>query len=306
MAWEYTEKTKKLFKDAVANKPGTYLGEIEDADGIGNKGSMACGDAIVFYLKVEKDEMNPLNDRIIQVKYKTFGCTSAIASSEALCSIIETQQLTPIEALSITNKDIVEFLDGLPKEKIHCSVMGEEVLESAVKDWAEKRGVDLSPYLRELDKDKCMAGDMICECYDLTDIYIKKKIKEHKLKSVEEITNAIKAGGACGSCVDLDGGLQDMLDEIWKPKSEEIEKAPKKEIPQDLKAQVKRVIEKTIRPMLQLHGGDIELVEVKGTNVYCTLKGACTSCPGAEATLQGVVENNLKELVHSDITIIDI
>ena len=142
MAWEYSEKTKRLFKDAMQGKPGTHLGEIEDADGVGEHGSIVCGDALKFTFRVKKAE-NPLEDVITEAKYLTFGCTSAIAASEALCALIEGKGLTPIQALKIRNQDIVDYLEGLPQQKIHCSVMGAEALEAAVVDWAAKRGVDL-------------------------------------------------------------------------------------------------------------------------------------------------------------------
>jgi NifU-like protein len=143
MAWQYSEKTKRIFMDAVQGKPGTHLGEIEDADGVGQHGSIVCGDALKFTFRVKKDP-DPLKDVITEAKYLTFGCTSAIAASEALCALIEGHNLTPIQALQIKNQDIVDFLEGLPQQKIHCSVMGAEALEAAVVDWAQKRGVDLA------------------------------------------------------------------------------------------------------------------------------------------------------------------
>ena len=131
MAWEYSEKTKQLFMDAVQGKPGTHLGEIEHPDGEGRHGSIVCGDALKFTFRVERNE-DPLRDVIVEAKYLTFGCTSAIAASEALCELIEGKGLTPIEALSVTNQDIVDFLGGLPQQKVHCSVMGAEALEAAL------------------------------------------------------------------------------------------------------------------------------------------------------------------------------
>ncbi len=143
MAWEYSEKTQQLFLDAVHGKPGTHLGEIEDPDGVGEHGSIACGDSMRFFFRVDKHATDPTKDVITTAKYLTFGCTSAIAASEALCSMIEAGRYTPINALKISNEDIVEFLGGLPEQKIHCSVMGAEALESAVFNWAQRRGVDL-------------------------------------------------------------------------------------------------------------------------------------------------------------------
>ena len=126
MAWEYSEKTKQLFMDAVHGKPGTHLGEIDEPDGMGEHGSIACGDAMRFTFRVRRHPADPRQDVITDARYLTFGCTSAIAASEALCTLIERGRYTPIQALKISNQDIVDFLDGLPKQKIHCSVMGAE------------------------------------------------------------------------------------------------------------------------------------------------------------------------------------
>ena len=102
MAWEYSEKTKQLFMDAVHGKPGTHLGEIENADGLGEHGSLACGDAMRFTFRVDRHPTDPQQDQIVEARYLTFGCTSAIAASEALCMIIEAEKRTPIEALRIS------------------------------------------------------------------------------------------------------------------------------------------------------------------------------------------------------------
>ena len=167
MAWEYSEKTKQLFMDAVHGKPGTHLGEIEDPDGFGEHGSLACGDAIRFTFRVRRHPTDPTQDVITAARYLTFGCTSAIAASEALCTLIEQGNLTPIHALKITNKDIVAFLEGLPRQKIHCSVMGEEALEAAVFNWAQKRGVNLQSLGIDIHTDEKQEGRIVCKCFSL-------------------------------------------------------------------------------------------------------------------------------------------
>ena len=215
MGWDYSEKTKRIFMDAVQGKPGTHLGEIENADGLGEHGSIACGDAMRFTFRVEKHPTDPLKDVIVEGRYLTFGCTSAIAASEALCVLIENGRYTPIEALKITNKDIADYLDGLPQQKIHCSVMGAEALEAAVFNWAKKRGVDLEELGVDIHPNDQDEGRIVCQCFNLTEPYIRRKIKELNLKTIPEITGAIKAGGACMSCHHVPGGLQDLLDEIW-------------------------------------------------------------------------------------------
>ena len=105
------------------------VGEIEDADGVGTVGNAKCGDIMQFFIKVE-------DERIVDIKFKTFGCGAAIATSSASTEMIK--GLTIDEALEFTNKMVIEKLGGLPKEKIHCSVLAEEALLEAIKDYKEK------------------------------------------------------------------------------------------------------------------------------------------------------------------------
>lgn len=325
MAWEYSEKTKQLFMDAVQGKPGTHLGEIENADGVGEHGSIVCGDALKLTFRVEKHE-NPLEDVITEVKYLTFGCTSAIAASEALCAMIEGRRLTPLQALQITNKDIVDYLQGLPQQKIHCSVMGAEALEAAVMDWAEKRGVDLKAAGAKLSGEHADdEGRVVCQCFGLTEPYLRRKIKELDLHTVDEVTAALKAGGMCGACRYAPGGIQDLLSDIWAGScncgscaSKEtctaapaVASAAAEEAEPELSAfqlgrKIEAVIAEKVRPALQADGGDIELVDIKGHRVYCTLKGACAGCPGASRTLQLLVEDTLKTDVDPRIHVIPV
>lgn len=216
MAWEYSDKTKQLFIDAVHGKPGTHLGEVENPDGLGEHGSIACGDSLRFTFRVEKNE-DPTKDIITEARYLTFGCTSAIAASEALCVILEARKCTPIEALKITNQDIVDFLEGLPDQKIHCSVMGAEALEAAVCDWAKKRGVDLAElgiHLQEQMEEE-EEGRLVCKCFSITEPFLRRKIKELNLRTLAQVTAALKAGGACQNCLHAPGGIQDILDDVW-------------------------------------------------------------------------------------------
>ena len=335
MAWDYSEKTKQLFLDAVAGKPGTHLGEIENPDGIGEHGSIACGDALKFTFRVEKNDEDPTKDRIVETKYLTFGCTSAIAASEALCCILEDKKCTPIEALKVTNADIVEFLDGLPQQKIHCSVMGEEALQAAVLDWSRKRGVDLKALGIEIvDEVEEQEHDrIVCRCFSLTESYIRRKIKELNLRTIPEITAAIKAGGGCGVCHHEPGGLQDILDDIWggdsaKPAEEKpalslsmfgettkpaVAPQPSEPIqdvtelsPYQFAKRIEQEIDANIRPMLQKDGGDIEIIDIKGTLVYVTLRGACVGCAGATQTLKFIVEKALHDNVSDKVRVIQV
>jgi len=317
MAWQYSEKTKKLFMDAVHNKPGTHLGEIENPDGVGEHGSIACGDAMRFTFRVKRHPTDPMKDTIVEARYLTFGCTSAIAASEALCAIIEGGHYTPIEALKIQNSDIVEFLEGLPEQKIHCSVMGSEALASAVFNWAQKRGVDLKRLGIDLHSDEQDEGRIVCRCFSLSEPYLRRKIKALNLRTIPEITNAVKAGGGCMSCHHAPGGLQDLLDEIWGRRSSDLtvlpplggapKEAPSAEShlsPFQFGKKIEKAMEEYIRPMLKKDGGDVEVVDIKDTLVYCRLAGACAGCAGAGMTLKMMVEKTLKDVVDERIRVI--
>ena len=123
----YSEKVMDHFRNP------RNVGVIEDADGIGEVGNAKCGDIMKIYLKIE-------NDIIVDVKFETFGCGSAIASSSMATELIKGKPVS--EALTLTNKAVVEALDGLPTHKIHCSVLAEEAIKLALKDYYEKNGID--------------------------------------------------------------------------------------------------------------------------------------------------------------------
>ena len=114
------------------------VGTIEGADGVGEVGNAKCGDIMKIYLKIE-------NDIIEDVKFETFGCGSAIASSSMATEMIKGKSIH--EALELTNKAVVEALDGLPAHKIHCSVLAEEAVKAAVKDYYDKHGISYDPKL---------------------------------------------------------------------------------------------------------------------------------------------------------------
>jgi len=319
MAWEYSDKTKKLFMDAVHGEPGTHLGEVENPDGLGEHGSIVCGDAMRFTFRVNRHPEDPTKDIIVEAKYLTFGCTSAIAASEALCTLIEQGGYTPIQALNIKNEDIVDFLEGLPEQKIHCSVMGAEALESAVFNWAQKRGVDLKALGVDLRHEEEAEGRIVCKCFSLSEPYLKRKITELSLRTIPDITNAVKAGGACMSCHHIPGGLQDLLDETWGAGRDSTSAAPtmpagvaaadatQRELsPYQFSKKVEKAIDEYIRPMLQRDGGDLEIVDIKDTMVYCRLAGACAGCAGAGQTLKMMVEKTLKDSVDERVRVIEV
>ena len=120
------------------------VGEIENADGIGEVGNAKCGDIMKMYIKVD-------DDTITDVKFKTFGCGAAIATSSIATEMIKGKKLD--EAVKLTNKAVVEALDGLPPAKLHCSVLAEEAMKAAVSDYYKKNGVDPTPVIKN-DADK--------------------------------------------------------------------------------------------------------------------------------------------------------
>ena len=266
--WEYTDTVTEHFQNP------RNVGEVPDAQGTGDVGSLACGDALKLTLKIE-------NDFIVDAKFKTFGCASAIASSSALTEMVKGMKVE--EAEKITNEDIADFLGGLPKEKMHCSVMGREALEAAIADY---RGLVLP----------AAEGEIVCECFGVTDIEVSRAIKESNLRSVEEITNFTKAGGGCGKCEDK---LRSLLLETV---SVDLKVVPVIEKPKKMTAlqkikKIEEVLEREIRPELRKDDGDIELIDVDGDFVTVSLRGACTSCTKSETTLKEYVEKKLRELV---------
>ena len=132
---EYSQKVMEHF----ANPHN--VGEIEDANGIGEIGNAKCGDIMKMYIKVE-------NDIIVDVKFKTYGCASAIATSSIATDMIKGQTIS--EALKLSNKAVVEALDGLPTVKIHCSVLAEQAIKAAIADYYTRLGIDPEPYVGKI------------------------------------------------------------------------------------------------------------------------------------------------------------
>lgn len=267
--WEYTDKVQEHFLHPQ------NVGEVVEPSGTGDVGSLACGDALKLTLKIDDDE------RIVDAKFKTFGCASAIASSSALTIMVTGMTVT--EAEQVTNDDIADFLGGLPKEKMHCSVMGREALEAAIADY---RGIILP----------MAEGDVVCDCFGVTDLDVIRAIKESDLRSVEEITNFTKAGGGCGKCEDT---LRDILQAtIGNVTLAPIKvDGPKRMTTLQKIKKIEEVLEREIKPALKKDGGDIELVDVDGDFVMVSLRGSCTSCAKSQTTLKEYVEKKLRELV---------
>ncbi len=273
--WDYTKKVKEFFLHPV------NVGEIENPDAVGEVGSMICGDALRLTLKIDKK-----TKKIKDAKFQTFGCASAIASSSALTELVKGKTLD--EALKISNQNIAEYLGGLPKEKMHCSVMGREALEAAIANY---RGEKKAPEKGE---------EIVCECFAVSEEKIRKVAIENHLTTVEDITNYTKAGGGCGSCIPK---IEAILKDIWfvKPVPEK-PVIPKKLTNLQKIALIQDVIEKEIRPRLQSDGGDLELMDIDGNKVIIGLRGMCVGCLMGDVTIKGI-EDKLKELVSEDITV---
>jgi len=283
--WDYSETVKEHFY-APRN-----VGAMEDADGVGDVGSLSCGDALRLSIKV-----NPETEVIEDAKFQTFGCGSAIASSSALTEIIKGMTLD--EALKVTNQDIAEYLDGLPPEKMHCSVMGREALQAAVAN-----------YRGEEWKDDHEEGALICKCFAVDAVLIEETIRANNLRTVEDVTHYTKAGGGCSACHEpIEEILTKVLaerGEVFDPDAPSVTAEPEPE-PVRIAAKggltsvqrirkIEAVIE-SIRPNLRMDGGDAELVEVDGNIIYIKMTGACSGCGMAAMTIGGIQQRLMEEL----------
>ncbi len=270
--WEYTDKVKDHFLNP------RNVGVIENADGVGEVGSIACGDALTFYFKLDE------NGKIKDATFQTFGCASAIASSSALTEMVKGKTLE--EAKSITNEDIAEYLGGLPKEKMHCSVMGRDALEKAI-----------SCYLDEPEKE--VEGEIVCECFGVTDREIERVVRENHVSTIEGVTDYVKAGGGCGNCHDR---IQEIIDAILGKERPAPKKAPALTNLQKIKL-IEESIEREINPTLKKDAGSLELIDVDGNRVLVRMGGSCASCVKSPVTLKHYVESKLRELVSPELVV---
>jgi NifU-like protein len=275
--WEYTDKVKDHFFNP------RNVGEIEDPDGVGEVGSLACGDALRLTFKLDE------NGRIKDAKFKTFGCASAIATSSVLTEMIKGKMLD--EAAKVTNKDIADYLGGLPEQKMHCSVMGREALEAAIEN-----------YRTGGKKKHELQGNVICTCFGVTDREIERVIRENDLTTVEQVTNYCKAGGGCGGCKGEIGKI------VEKVQGEKVKLAPAAvpgragKLTNIQKIQmIQQTINEQIRPALRAHGGNIELIDVEGNKVIVAFRGMCAQCTLTEITMKDLVEAKLREFVADDL-----
>lgn len=277
--WDYSEKVMDHYRNP------RNVGKIDDADAVGSAGSLACGDQLKIYLKIK-------NGIVTDAKFQTFGCGSAVASSSILTEMIIGKPIS--EVRKITNKDIADQLEGLPPEKMHCSVMGYEALEDALQGYEDYQD------LEEIRADEEKKQKIVCTCFGVTENVIWDAIRQNGLKTVEEITNYTKAGGACGKCKSL---IQDIIDTYYK--KEENQKTEGLSPAQKI-LKINTIIEKQISPELQKDGGDITLVDIDGNKVYVKLRGKCSGCKNSTLTLKAFVETSLREAVSKDIEVIEV
>lgn len=295
--WNYSEKVQEHFFNP------RNAGELEGANGIGDVGSLSCGDALRLMINVD-----PETEVILDARFQTFGCGSAIASSSALTEIIKGKTLD--EALQVSNQEIADFLDGLPPEKMHCSVMGREALQAAVAN-----------YRGEVWSDDHEEGALICKCFAVDAVLIEETIRANNLTTVQDVSFYTKAGGGCSACHE---GIEEILNKVLAETGQsfqadvarvqaDAEKAltqidmPSVSAPQATDAaasglstlqrirKIEAVIE-AVRPQLQRDKGDIELIDVVGKTVYVRLTGACTGCQLASVTLSGIQQQLIESL----------
>lgn len=281
--WDYSEKVKDHFYNP------RNAGVVKDANATGDVGSLSCGDALRLTLKV-----NPETEVIEDAGFQTFGCGSAIASSSALTEIIKGMTLQ--QAAKVSNQDIADYLQGLPAEKMHCSVMGREALQAAIANY---HGQEWSDQHEE--------GALVCKCFAVDEILIEQTIRQNALKTVEDVANYTKAGAGCASCHEA---IEEILTRVLLESGESnnpfaADKADEaKPMPKPVRTDMTnlariRVIEKvidSIRPQLQQDGGDIELVDVVADRVYINMSGACSACQMQAMTLHGIQQRLLEEL----------
>ncbi len=270
--WDYSEKVQDHFYNP------RNAGAIEGANGTGDVGSLSCGDALRLTLKVDPD-----SDKILDAGFQTFGCGSAIASSSALTEMIKGMTLD--DALTVSNQDIADYLDGLPPEKMHCSVMGREALQAAVAN-----------YRGEEWKDDHEEGALVCKCFAIDEVMIEDTVRANNLSTVEEVTNYTKAGGGCSACHE---GIEEILTRVLAEQGVAFDPNAKIDMPKATQPKLtniqrmKRIEEllDEIRPNLQRDKGDVELVEVDGKNIYVNMVGACGGCQMASVTLGGIQQH---------------
>jgi len=293
-----------------------HLGEItrEQAEARGARlvvadwGAEVCGDAIRAFWAVD-----PASGRILDARFKTFGCGTAIASSDMMCEMIIGK--TVDEAMKITNLDVERALRddeataAIPPQKMHCSVMAYDVIRKAASEY---KGVDM---------DALEAEDIVCPCARVSLRTVREVIRVNDLKTVEEITRFTKAGAFCKSCVRPGGHearkhyLVDILRDVRAEMDREAAAADAAR-PRSFSGMgliqkhraVEQVLDQKVRPALLRDGGDLEVLDMSSSNgiteVRISYKGACKGCPSAAVGTLGFVEDVLKTELDPSIRVV--
>ncbi len=315
--WEqYSKKVQDRMNNPVA------LGELtqEDAKRLGGKlvvadfGAESCGDAVRLFWVVDEK-----TDKILESKFKSFGCGTAIASSDAMAELCVGK--TVDEATHITNTDVEAFLrddedtPAVPPQKMHCSVMAYDVILEAA---AQYKGVD---------REALVNSDIVCECARVTKQEVIDAIRTHDIKEVEDIIKITKAGAYCKSCIRPGGHepkdiylvdiLADVRAQLDQEKRETAADASqngdltfdKMTIVQRIKT-VDAIIDEYIRPMLVMDGGDMEIIDIKENlpyyDIYIRYLGACGSCASGSTGTLYAIEATLKQKVDENIRVLPV
>ncbi len=312
------------YSDVVVDRMNNpqHQGEIteEQAAELGAKlivadfGAESCGDAVRLYWAVDEK-----TDKIVGSKFKSFGCGTAIASSDIMTELCLGK--TVDEAVKITNIDVEKAMrdnpdtPAVPPQKMHCSVMAYDVIKKAASQY---KGVDMESFETEF---------IVCECARVTLDTLKDVIRINDLKTVEEITDYTKAGAFCKSCIKPGGHeekdiyLVDILADVRKEMEEERLKEAadasasgeatfdKMTIVQRIKT-VDAVIDTDIRPMLQMDGGDMEIIDIKENmpfyDIYIRYLGACSGCASGDTGTLYAIEAVLKQKVDENIRVLPV
>ncbi len=307
--WEHYSK-----KVADRMNNPLYRGEIteEQAKAMNAKlivaewGAEACGDAVQLFWAVD-----PKTGTILDAKFKSFGCGTAIASSDIMAEICIGK--TVDEAVTITNIDVehalrdTDDMPAIPPQKMHCSVMAYDVIKLAASLY---KGVDVSAMEKE---------QIVCECARVSLQTIKDVIRINDLKSVEEITQFTKAGAYCKSCIRPGGHekkkiyLVDILEQTRAEMEKEKMAAQPIQIPfeqmtvvQQLKV-CEKALDEQIRGILARDGGSVEIVDIKKiddhVSVYIQYAGACKGCMSSTTSTLSLIENALRSTVSPSIQV---
>ncbi|HEY9189353.1 MAG TPA: iron-sulfur cluster assembly scaffold protein [Sulfurovum sp.] len=311
---EYSNKVTDLM-----NNPQN-MGEITEEDAknmnarliVADFGAESCGDAVRLYWAVD-----PQTDRIMESKFKSFGCGTAIASSDTMAELCKGK--TVDEAVKITNIDVEKAMrdepdtPAVPPQKMHCSVMAYDVIKKAA---AQYKGVDIESFEEEV---------IVCECARITLSTLQEVIRLNDLTTVEQITDYTKAGAFCKSCIKPGGHeekdiyLVDLLEEHEKEKMAAAATLGNQggasvdfanmTIVQRIKA-VDKVVDENIRQMLVMDGGDMEILDIKenGANfdIYIRYLGSCSGCASSSTGTLFAIENILKEKLDENIRVLPI